>query len=106
MSDSCVVSGTFPSLKAARSMRERLSRTGFARNSVDIERAGEDFRVSIHTREDNRDRADRILSGSPLADDLRYASAQTFDTLKDNRLLTLGLAAVAGFLLFAVVNRS
>ena len=63
MSDSTLASVTLPSLKAARSARDRLARAGFARNSIDIDRQGDTFEVSINTREENRDRAERILTG-------------------------------------------
>lgn len=105
MSDSTFASVTVPSLKAARSARDRLARAGFARNSIDIERHGDVFEVSINTREENRDRAERILTGSPLGNDLRQAREQAADFLHGNRSLTLGLAALAGFALFSLTNR-
>lgn len=105
MSDSTLASVTFPSLKAARSARDRLARAGFARNSIDIDRQGEVFEVSINTREENRDRAERILTGSPLGNDLRHAGERTADFVQGNRSLALGLAALAGFALFSMTSR-
>jgi hypothetical protein len=105
MSDSALASVTFPSLKAARSARDRLARAGFARNSIDIDRQGDAFEVSINTRAENRDRAERILTGSPLGNDLRQAGEHATDFVQANRSLALGLAALAGFALFSLTNR-
>ena len=104
MSDSMLASVTLPSLKAARSARDRLARVGFARNSIDIDRHGDVFEVSINTREENRDRAERILTGSPLGNDLRQAGEQAADLVQANQPLALGLAALAGFALFSLTN--
>jgi hypothetical protein len=105
MSTSILTSVAFPSLKAARVVRDRLIRAGFARNSIDIERHGEEFEVSISTREENRARAERILSGSPLGNDLRAASTQALGAFHGNQLLALGLSALAGFALYSLMNR-
>ena len=105
MSDSSLASVTFPSLKAARSARDRLARAGFARNSIDIDRHGEVFEVSINTREENRARAERILTGSPLGNDLRQAGEQAAGFVQANRSLALGLAALMGFALYRLTSR-
>ena len=100
-----IASAVFPSLRAARSARERLSRAGFARNSVDIDRDDDAFVVSITTREENRDRAARILEGHPVASDLREAGARAVEAFQGNRPLALGLAALAGFALYSLTSR-
>ena len=105
MSDSTLASVTFPSLKAARSARDRLARAGFARNSIEIDRHGDAFEVSISTREENRDRAERILTGSPLGNDLRHAGEQAIDFVQGNRSVALGLAVLMGFALFNLTSR-
>lgn len=105
MPDSALASVAFPSLKAARAARDRLSRAGFARNSIDIERHEDEFEVSINTREENWDRAERILTGSPLGDDLRQAGGQAVDLFHANRPLALGLATLAGVALFSLTKR-
>ncbi|KQQ07688.1 hypothetical protein [Methylorubrum extorquens] len=105
MPDSTLTSVAFPSLKTAQVVRDRLARAGFARNSIDIERHGEEFEVSITTREENRARAKRILSGSPLGNDLRLAGTQALNTFHANRALALGLAALAGVALYSLMNR-
>jgi hypothetical protein len=106
MSGSVLASVTVPSLKAARAARDRLSRAGFARNSVEIDRLGdESFEVSIVTRPENHARAESILTGSPLAQDLREAGQSAMGHLQHNRGLALGLAALAGFALFGLMRR-
>lgn len=106
MPDSVLATVTVPSLRAARAARERLSRAGFARNSVEIDRLDDDgFEVSIATRPENHARAERILSGSPLGNDLRAAGQVAANRLQDNRGLALGLAALAGFALFGLMRR-
>jgi hypothetical protein len=107
MSDSVLASVTVPSLRAARAARDRLSRAGFARNSVEIDRLDDDaFAVSIAIRPENHDRAERILTGSPLGNDLREAGQAAARHLQDNRSLALGLAALAGFALFGLMRRN
>ncbi|WP_336489916.1 hypothetical protein [Methylobacterium nigriterrae] len=98
-------SAVFPSLRAARSARNRLARAGFARNSIEIERDGDAFAVSIATREENRDRAERILTGSPLGHEVREAGERALDSVRSSRPLALGLAALAGFALYRLTNR-
>ncbi|MCJ2094077.1 MULTISPECIES: hypothetical protein [unclassified Methylobacterium] len=105
MSDTTLASVTFPSLKAARSARTRLARAGFARNSIEIDRRGDAFEVSINTREENHARAERILTGSPLGNDLRQAGEQAADFVQGNRSLALGLAVLAGFAVFSLTSR-
>ena len=106
MSDSVLASVTVPSLKAARAARDRLSRAGFARNSVEIDRLDNDaFAVSIATRPENHARAEGILTGSPLGQDLREAGQTAMGHFHDNRGLALGLAALAGFALFGLMRR-
>lgn len=106
MSDSVLASVTVPSLKAARAARDRLSRAGFARNSIEIDRVNdEEFEVSIATRRENHARAERILTGSPLAQDLRTGAQSAVSHFQENRTLALGLAALAGFALFGLMRR-
>lgn len=105
MSDSVVASVPFPSLRLARAARDRLARAGFARNSIDIIRHDDDFSVAINTRPENKARAERILTGSPLADDLRRTGESVTAAVNGNRGLALGLAALAGFALYGLTRR-
>lgn len=99
-----LVAVAFPNLRAARLARKRLVRAGFARNSVDIERHDDAFEVSISTREENRARARRILERPIAGEYVREAGVRAADTVSDNRLLLLGFAGLAGFLLYRLVN--
>lgn len=100
MSDSLLAFTTVTSLRAAHAARDRLSRAGFARNSIEIARHAEGFAVSIATRPENHRRAEQLLAGSPLGNDLNRAGAEIQDAVRDNRFLALGLAALVGFVLF------
>jgi hypothetical protein len=61
-SDVAVVTATVPSLEDAHEMAGRLTQAGFARNSIDIERLGEEeYEVSMHVRASNRARAERAI---------------------------------------------
>lgn len=105
LSESDLVAVEFPSLRAARLARKRLVRAGFARNSIDIARRDDAFEVSITARSENRVRAERILNRPIAQEYAREAGVQAVDTFNDNRVLFLGGAALAGFLLFGLVNR-
>lgn len=105
MSDGTSASVTVTSLRAARAARERLARAGFARNSVTIERHGDEFDVYVTTKQENWEKAQNLLEGHPLTDDLRGAGSQAVDALRENRPLALGLAALAGFMIFTLTKR-
>lgn len=101
-----LVTVVFPSHRAARLARKRLVRAGFARNSIHIHRDDDEFEVSISTRPENRNRATRILNRPIAQEYAREAGLQAVDTFNDNRMLFLGGAALAGFLLFGLLNRN
>jgi len=105
VSDTRSVSASFPTLDAARSARRRLARAGFARNSIDIDRRQDGFEVAIRTREENRDRAARILSGQSMPRNLREAAEGARHFVEENTAVSLGLAALAGFVLFGLTRR-
>jgi hypothetical protein len=59
------------SLAEAHEIVGRLADAGFARNSVRIERDGDDLHVEVHCREENRARVRRVVArssaiGSPV----------------------------------------
>lgn len=105
MSDTHVVTASFPTLDAARSARGRLARAGFARNSVDIERQGDAFEVNISTRNENRRRVERILEGRSVAQSAGQAGGAARDFVYRHPVASAGLAALAGFVLFGLANR-
>ncbi|MCE4226964.1 hypothetical protein HCU64_24815 [Methylobacterium sp. C25] len=105
MSDTSSITASFPTLEAARSACKRLARAGFARNSIDIKRRRDDFEVSISTRDENRLRAEAILLRPARVLDAGQAADGALDFVYRNRGLTIGLAALAGFLLFGLTNR-
>jgi len=105
MPDTTLASALFPSLNAARSAKQRLVSAGYARNSIDIDRQGDGFAVLIHVRDEHRERAASLLARSPTVHSLHQAGDQAIGALQDNRLLALGLAGLAGFAVFALINR-
>lgn len=105
MPDTGIASSIFPSLNAARSAKQRLVDAGFARNSIDIERQGDAFEVLIHVRDEHRERAESLLARSPVAHSLHRSGGQAVTAVQDNRLLALGLAGLAGFVLFGLLRR-
>ncbi|GEP09041.1 hypothetical protein [Methylobacterium gnaphalii] len=105
MSDTNSITASFPTLEAARSARKRLARAGFARNSIDIERRRDDFEVSIRTRDENRRRAEAILHRQSMPLDVGQVADGARSFVERNRGLSIGLAALAGFMLFGLTNR-
>ncbi|MBB2964631.1 hypothetical protein [Methylobacterium sp. R2-1] len=105
MPDTSLATAMFPSLSAARSAKQRLVSAGFARNSIDIDRQGNNFEVLIHVRDEHRDRAERLLARSPVVHSLHETGGQAAAAFQDNRLLALGLAGLAGFALFSLLRR-
>jgi hypothetical protein len=100
-----IASALFPSLDAARKAKARLVTGGFARNSIDIERRGDDFAVIIHVRDEHRALAVNLLGRSPVAHSLRESGGHALTAVRDNRLLALGLAGLAGLAVFSLLRR-
>lgn len=98
------VSQEYPSHAAANAARERLVRAGFARNSVDLYRRGDVYTVWIPTREENRRRAERALTGRAPLRAMGRGGAAALDSVGSNPVLALGLAALAGFALFGLTR--
>ncbi|POR41087.1 hypothetical protein [Methylobacterium sp. V23] len=105
MPDTGLASALFPSLNAARSAKQRLVSGGFARNSIDIERQGDDFEVLIHVRDEHRERAEGLLARSPGTHALYETGGQAVSAFQDNRLIALGLAGLAGLAVFSLLRR-
>ncbi|MEN3212995.1 hypothetical protein PUR23_23660 [Methylorubrum populi] len=103
--DTVGIEADFASREAAHAAKARLVRAGFARNSIDIERDGDTYIVHLPTQEANRRRAERILKGRAIIESAKSTGWAAADTLGSNRLLTLGLAALAGFALYGLANR-
>jgi len=105
MPDTGLASALFPSLNEARSAKQRLVSGGFARNSIDIERQGDDFEVLIHVRDEHRERAEGLLARSPGTHALYQTGVQAVGAFQDNRLLALGLVGLAGLAVFSLLRR-
>lgn len=105
MPETGLATATFSSLNAARSAKQRLVSAGFARNSIDIVRQGNNFEVLIHVRDEHQERAESLLARSPVVHSLQQTGGQAVTAFQDNRLLALGLAGLAGFALFSLFRR-
>ncbi|WP_232628360.1 hypothetical protein [Methylobacterium sp. Leaf118] len=103
--DTVGVEADFSSREAAHAAKARLVRAGFARNSIDIYRRGDDYVVHLPTREENRNRAARILKGWALVESAKRGGWAAADGLGSHPLLALGVAALAGFALYGLTNR-
>ena len=99
------VSAEFPSREAAHAAKDRLTRAGFARNSVDLYRRDDAYVVWIPTREENRRRAERALSGRAPLQAMGRGGGAALEAVGSNPALALGLAALAGFALFGLTRR-
>jgi hypothetical protein len=53
-------------LDGAQAARQQLASAGFTRDSIDIERQGDGFRLFINVRDKQRERAETLLARSPV----------------------------------------
>src|SRR4051794_27204692 len=59
------VTARAPSLEEAHEIVGRLTQAGFARNSIHVDRSGEnEFEILLHVRHANRTRAEQAISNS------------------------------------------
>jgi hypothetical protein len=105
MPSTTVAHGTFPSRKAADQAVQRLVSSGFARNSIDLDRHEDDegYDLTVHTREENLPRVEQIMHQSPTGFTLQRAASGTFQTVKSNPLLLLGAGVLAGLAVYSLL---
>jgi len=104
MHETIVVRETFSSRDDAEEARERLEYGGFARNSIDIMRVGEQFDLTIHTRPENRQRAQDCLDASDYGFEARRYGRQIREhapSAGQSLLLIGGVAAIGAALYYA-----
>jgi hypothetical protein len=65
MSDTALAMASFPSRAAGDAAIVRLVSEGFARNSMELDRTRDGYRLTIHTRASNYDRVQRLLAEQP-----------------------------------------
>jgi hypothetical protein len=105
MPSTTVAHGTFPSRKAADQAVQRLVSSGFARNSIDLDRHEDDegYDLTVHTREENLPRVEQIMHQSPTGFTLQRAASGTFQTVKSNPLLLLGAGVLVGLAVYSLL---
>ena len=65
MPDTALAVATFPSRDAAEGAIGRLVSEGFARNSMELDRIRDGYRVAVHARSKNHGRVQRLLAEQP-----------------------------------------
>ena len=103
--------GTFPTRKAADLAVQRLVASGFARNSIDLDRHPNDegYDVTVHTRQENLERVERLIHMSPRLYAVETAASGAVGAAKAHPVIILGLGMLAGLVfynLFARADRS
>jgi hypothetical protein len=108
MPHTTVATGSFPSRKAADQAIQRLVASGFARNSIDLQRHEDDegYDLEIHTRAENVKRVEQLLHASPTGYTVGRAMSGAVQTAKSYPYLLLGAGVLAGFLIYNLVPRS
>lgn len=104
MQDTVTIRETFSSRDDAEAARERLEHSGFARNSMNITRIGDQFELAVHTRPGNRQRAEECINASDIMFEARRYGRQISEhapSAGQSMLLVGVLAAVAGGLYYA-----
>ena len=104
MHETIIVRETFSSRDDAEEARERLEYGGFARNSIDITRIGDQFELAMHTRPENRRKAQDLLDGSDYAFEARRYGREIREhapSASQSLLLIGGVAAIGAALYYA-----
>lgn len=107
MPSTTVASATFPSRRAADQAIQRLVSGGFARNSIDLHRHddGESYDLEVHTRQENLERAERLIHTSAPMYAVRQAGSGALQTAKSHPVLLLGAGILAGFVIYNLIPR-
>ena len=105
MPSTIVAHGTFPSRKTADQAIQRLIASGFARNSIDLDRHEDDegYDLTVHTREENLPRVEQLMHQSATAFTLQKAASGTLETVKSNPILLLGVGILAGLAVYSLL---
>ena len=86
MQDTIIIRETFSNRDDAEGARERLEYAGFARNSMNITRLGDQFELAIHTRPEKRQRVQDCIDASDVMFEARrYARKMSEHALRGAR---------------------
>ncbi len=107
MQDTIIIRETFSSRDDADEARDRLEYGGFARNSMNIMRIGEQYELAIHTRPENRQRVQDYISGSDVMFQARRYGREISEYAPSpgQTALLFGAIAAVGFGLYYAYTR-
>ena len=108
MENKIIIRETFSNRDDAEEARDRLEYGGFARNSMNIMRIGDQFELSIHTRPENRDRVQDCIEGSDFMFEARQYGRQLIEHAPSpgqTALLFGVIGALGGMLYYAYTRR-
>jgi hypothetical protein len=108
MRDTIIIRAKFSSRDDAEEARQRLEYAGFAHNSINITRVGDDYELAIHTRPENRARVQDCIEGSDLMFEARRFGRQISEhspSAGQTALLFGVIGAVGGVLYYAYTRR-
>lgn len=106
MPNTTVAWGSFPTRKAADRAISRLVSSGFARNSIDLQRHEDNqgYDVAVHTREENLERVERLIHSAVPAYALQQFGSSAMRNAKSHPMALLGAGLVAGIVLFGMMR--
>jgi hypothetical protein len=98
---------SYPSRELAEQAVDRLKISGFARNSIDLDRREDGgWNVGVHTREHNLERVQKLLHSSNRMFALNQYGGGAAQTLLSSPLVWAGAAALAGIATYALLPRN
>lgn len=106
MPNTTVASGSFSSRKAADQAVQRLVTSGFARNSIELQRHPRDegYDVLVHTREENRHRVQHLIETSAPRYAIERGMKGAAQSVRSNPFLILGAGVLAGLALYGLYS--
>lgn len=104
MPNTTVASGSFSSRRAADQAVQRLVTSGFARNSIELQRHPDDdgYDVLVHTREENRHRVQHLIETSAPRYAFERGMTNAARSAKSHPFLILGAGVLAGLALYGL----
>ena len=108
MRDTIIIRERFSSRDDAEEARQRLEYAGFAHDSINITRIGDDYELAIHTRPENRARVQDCMERSDLMFEARRYARQISEhspSPGQTALLFGVIGAVGGVLYYAYTRR-
>src|SRR3954453_22754419 len=98
---------SYPSRELAEQAVDRLEDSGFARNSVDLDRREDGgWNVGVHTKEHNLERVQNLLHSSSRMFALNQYGGGAVQTLLSTPMFWAGAAALAGIASYALLPKN